>query len=91
MLVFGDEATINTCMANVLGAGAHNQFSILDMFNCSNHCDNWKKKDISYIANMLLPIIKKLKNMTDAHVSFVFSSLPVWVPLTHVQLFVCYQ
>jgi hypothetical protein len=71
--LFGDGATIKTVpMVNALGAGAHNQFAMLDVFDCSEHCSNGGKKDATYIANLFLPIIKKLENMTDVHVSLLF-------------------
>ena len=47
-------------MVNALGAGVHNNFSMINVFDYSYHCSNGGKKDASYIASLFLPLIKKL-------------------------------
>jgi hypothetical protein len=42
--LFEDGTTIKIVpMVNALGAGAPNQFAMLDVFDCSNHCSNGGK------------------------------------------------
>ena len=68
--LFGDGATVKTVpMINALGAGVHNSFAMLDVFDCTAHCANGGKKDATYIANLFLPIISKLESMSDPYVS----------------------
>ena len=51
--LFGDGATIKTTpMINALGAGVHNPFAMLDIFDCTGHCAIGGKKDATYIANL---------------------------------------
>ena len=69
--LFGDGATIKTTpMINALGAGVHNSFAMLEVFDCTDHCATGGKKDASYIANLFLPLISKLENVEDPYVSW---------------------
>ena len=53
--LFGCGATLVTVlMVNVIGAGVHNNFARLDVFDCSCHCSNGGKKDALYIAIFFL-------------------------------------
>ena len=68
--LFGDGATVKTTpLINALGAGVHNPFAMLEVFDCTDHCANGGKKTASYIANLFLPLISKLENSQDNHVS----------------------
>jgi len=68
--LFGDGATIKTVpMLNALGAGVHNSFAMLDVFDCTSHCATGGKKDAPYIANLFLPLISKLESMEDPYAS----------------------
>ena len=68
--LFGDGATVKTVpMINALGAGVHNSFAMLDVFDCTKHCATGGKKDATYIANLFLPLISKLESMEDPYVS----------------------
>jgi hypothetical protein len=68
--LFGDGATIKTVpMINALGAGVHNSFAMLDVFDCTSHCATGGKKDAPYIANLFLPLISKLESMEDPYAS----------------------
>ena len=70
--VFGDGATIKTTpLINALGAGVHNSFAMLEVFDCTDHCATGGKKDASYIANLFLPLITKLESIKDPYVSSV--------------------
>ena len=56
--LFGGVATIKTSpMVNDIGAGVHNNFSMLDVFDCSDQYSNGGKKYASYIARMFLPLV----------------------------------
>ena len=58
--LFGHRATIKTVpMVNVLDYGANNPFNLL-LLIFLYHCTEGGKKDTSYIASMLLPLIKNL-------------------------------
>ena len=62
--LFGYGATIKTVpMVNAIGAGVQNKFSMLDVFDCLDHCSNGGKKDSLYIASIFLPLIKKLEKI----------------------------
>jgi hypothetical protein len=68
--LFGDGATIKTVsMVNALGAGVHNSFSMLDVFDCTEHCAKGGTKDAIYIAGLFLPLTSMLEDMPDAYVS----------------------
>lgn len=68
--LFGDGATIKTVpMVNALGAGVHNSFAMLDVFDCTDHCATGGKKDASYLAGLFLPLIDKIENMENPYVS----------------------
>jgi hypothetical protein len=74
--LFGDGATIKTTpMINALGAGVHNSFAMLDVFDCTGHCAEGGKKDAVYIAGLFLDLIAKLEGMEDDHVSFFHCTL----------------
>ena len=71
--LFGDGATIKTTpMINALGAGVHNSFAMLDVFDCTGHCAEGGKKDATCIAHLFLPLITKLEQRKDVHVSVSF-------------------
>ena len=71
--LFGDGATIKTTpMINALGAGVHNSFAMLDVFDCTGHCAKGGKKDATCIAHLFLPLIAKLEQRKDLHVSISF-------------------
>jgi hypothetical protein len=66
--VFGDGATIKTCpLINILAAGVNNPFALLDVADCSDHCSSGRKKDASYIAWLVDPLVKKMENEVDGH------------------------
>ena len=70
--LFGDGATIKTSpLINALGAGVHNPFAMLEVFDCTDHCATGGKKDGCYIANLFLPLITKLESIKDPYVSSV--------------------
>ena len=56
--LFRDGATIKTVpMVNTFGAGVHNNFAIIDVFYCLEHCSNDGRKDALYIAGIFLPLV----------------------------------
>jgi hypothetical protein len=80
LTIFGDGATINIPLINILAAGVNNSFAfLLDVVDCSNQVSARKKKDAKYIACLIHPFIEKLElecdglsnNLTGA-VDFVF-------------------
>ena len=72
--VCGDGATQKTVpMINCLGQAVHNSFTMLDVFDCTDHCARGGKKDAEYIAGLFLGVIAKLENMEDHYVSLYIS------------------
>ena len=68
--MFGDGATIKTTpMVNALGAGVHNPFAMLEVFDCTGHCAEGGKKNAAYIAKLFLPLVMKLECRKDPYVS----------------------
>lgn len=66
--VFGDGATIKGVpLVNVLAAGVNNPFALLDVADCTDRAAQAKKKDASYIASLVDPLIVKLENELDAN------------------------
>jgi len=66
--VFGDGATIKSVpLVNILAAGVNNPFALLDVADCTGHAAQAKKKDASYIASLVDPLILKLENEVDAN------------------------
>ena len=61
--VFGDGATIKTVpLVYVLAAGVNNPFALLDVADCTGRAAQAKKKDASYIASLVDPLILKLED-----------------------------
>ena len=61
--IFGDRATIKTVpLVNVLAAGVNNPFALLDVADCMGRAAQAKKKDASYIASLVDPLILKLED-----------------------------
>jgi hypothetical protein len=66
--LYGDGATIATTrLINALGAGVHNSFAMLDVFDCTGHRAEGGIKDAVYIAGLFIPLIAKLLNMCDIY------------------------
>jgi hypothetical protein len=66
--VFGDGATIKGVpLVNVLAAGVNNPFALLDVADCTDRAAQAKKKDASYIASLVDPLIVKLENELDGN------------------------
>jgi hypothetical protein len=61
--VFGDGATIKGVpLVNVLAAGVNNPFALLDVADCTDRAAQAKKKDATYIASIVDPLIVKIEN-----------------------------
>ena len=66
--VFGDGATIKGVpLVNILAAGVNNPFALLDVADCTDRAAQAKKKDASYIASLVDPLIVKLENELDGN------------------------
>ena len=52
-------------LINILAAGPNNPFALLDIVDCTTHLQNQGKKDALYIAEMILPLIKRMENTRD--------------------------
>ena len=66
--VFGDGATIKGVpLVNILAAGVNNPFALLDVADCTDRAAQAKKKDASYIASLVDPLIVKLENEIDGN------------------------
>ncbi|KAL7532944.1 hypothetical protein ACHAWF_009154 [Thalassiosira exigua] len=64
--MFGDGATIQGVpLVNALANSPTKPFTMLDCFDCTDHCAKGKKKDAKYIAGLFLPLIKKLETVRD--------------------------
>jgi hypothetical protein len=50
-----------------LAAGVKNPFALLDVADCTNQAAHAKKKDASYIASLVDPLIVKLENELDGN------------------------
>ena len=56
--LFRDGATIkNVQVVNSIGARVKNNFAIIDVFYCLEHCSNDGRKDALYIAGIFLPLV----------------------------------
>ena len=56
--VFGDGAMIKSILLiNILAASPNNPFALLDIVDCTAHLAEGGKKDVLYLANMILPHI----------------------------------
>ena len=83
--LFGDGATIKTTpMVNALGAGVHNPFAMLDVFDCTGHCAEGGKKNAAYIAKLFLPLVMKLECRKDDYVSTY--SIPTSLCFVHLHI-----
>jgi hypothetical protein len=66
LTIYGDGATIKSVpLINILAAGPNNPFALLDIVDCTTHLQNQGKKDALYIAQMILPLIERMKNTRD--------------------------
>ena len=60
--IFGDGATIKgNPLLNVLAAGVHNSFALLDIVDCTDHHAKGGKKDAHYLAHQVIrPLIEQV-------------------------------
>ncbi len=66
LTIYGDGATIKSVpLINILAARPNNPFALLDIVDCTTHLQNQCKKDALFIAEMILPLIKKMENTRD--------------------------
>jgi len=66
--VFGDGATIKSVpVINVLASGVNNPFALLDVSDCTDRAAQALKKDASYIAGLVDPLIQKLEKEIDGN------------------------
>ena len=66
--LFGDGATIkNNPLINVIGAGVHNPFALIDVVDCTEHCAAGGIKDATYIASLFIPVVKHLESEKDKY------------------------
>ena len=69
--IYGDGATIKTySKINACASGVYNSFSMLDVFDCTEHMAAGGIKDAPYISGLFVPLIQKLEDMADQFVSF---------------------
>jgi hypothetical protein len=65
---FGDGATIKTIpLFNVLAACVNNPFALLEIADCTGHCAEGGKKDVKYIAKVIMPLINLMESEEDMH------------------------
>lgn len=66
--IFGDGATIKSvALVNVLAAGVNNPFALLDIADCTGHLATGGKKDATYIADIVKPLITQMEKELDVH------------------------
>jgi hypothetical protein len=66
--VFGDGATIKTLsLVNVLAACVNNNFSLLEIADCTAHLAKKGKKDAKYISQIIMPLIQLMESEEDMH------------------------
>jgi hypothetical protein len=64
--VFGDGAMIKSILLiNILAASPNNPFALLDIVDCTAHLAEGGKKDVLYLANMILPHISMMELSRD--------------------------
>jgi len=71
--IFGDGATIKgNPLLNVLAAGVHNPFALLDIVDCTEHHANGGKKDAHYLAHDVIgPLIERMERHVAKSVGHV--------------------
>ena len=68
LTVFGDGATIKTVpLVNVLAAGENSLFALLNIADCTDHLSNGGKKDVMYIAKIIMPLIELIESELDVY------------------------
>ena len=66
--IFGGGATIKSVpLINVLAASLSNPFALLNIVDCTSHLAEGGKNDAPYIAEMVLPLIKRMDESMDTH------------------------
>jgi hypothetical protein len=60
--IFGDGATItNIPLLNILAASPNNPVTLLEIVDCTNQMASEGKKDVIYLASVVRPFIKRIK------------------------------
>ena len=60
--VFGDGTTIKTVLlVNVLASCVNNLFALLEIADCTSHLAKGGKKDVKYIAKIIMPLIQLME------------------------------
>ena len=64
--IFGDGATIKAVpMINILAASTGNPSALLNIVDCTEYLLEGGKKDVPYLAKMIMPQITKMEAMLD--------------------------